>query len=122
MRLLYGLISKVRGLILLKELVAQGWIKLERDYHRFRGQLSRVPREKMPADRKFNPLEINPYVLFRAAPQVKNYSMEELKRAMEILLDCNQKLIYSRVDGAMTLQQALIDIMSSANAANHQRM
>ena len=49
--LLYGLISKVRAMLLLKEMLREGWIKPEMDYHRFKAQLERVPADKLPADR-----------------------------------------------------------------------
>ena len=83
--LLYGLISKVRAMLLLKEMLREGWVKPSMDYNGFKAQLERVPADKMPTDRKFNPLAINPYVLYKALPQVKKYSSAELVRAMESL-------------------------------------
>jgi hypothetical protein len=43
--LLYGLIGKVRAMLLLKEMLREGWIKPEMDYNRFKAQLERVPPE-----------------------------------------------------------------------------
>src|SRR5207244_8336123 len=71
--LLYGLIAKVRAMIMLKEMLREGWVKPDMDYQRFKAQLERVPAEQLPADRRFNPLALNPYVLFKALPQVKRY-------------------------------------------------
>ncbi len=113
--LLYGLISKVRALLLLKEMLREGWIKPEADYGRFKAQLERVPADKLPADRRFNPLALNPYVLYKALPQVKQYSQAELVRAMDLLLQCNQRLVTSRLDGAMVLQQAAMQIAGRMN-------
>jgi DNA polymerase-3 subunit delta len=110
--LLYGLISKVRAMILLKEMLHEGWIKPEMDYNRFKAQLERVPREQLPEDRRFNPLAINPYVLFKAVPQVKRYTQPELVRAMELLLRCNQRLVSSSLDDSLVLQQTLVQIAS----------
>jgi DNA polymerase-3 subunit delta len=110
--LLYGLISKVRALLMLKEMLREGWIKAEGDYNRFKAQLERVPADKLPADRRFNPLALNPYVLYKALPQVKQYSQTELVRAMDLLLQCNQRLVSSRLDEALVLQQALVQIVS----------
>src|SRR6185503_13962679 len=64
--LLYGLISKVRALLLLREMIREKWIQPEGDYNRFKGQLERIPREKLPEDKRFNPLAMNPYILFKA--------------------------------------------------------
>lgn len=110
--LLYGLISKMRSLLLLKEMVREGWIKPEGDFTRFKAQLDRVPREHLPEDRRFNPLSLNPYILFKALPQVKRYTEAELIRAMELLLNCNRRLVSSNLDESLVLQQTLVQIVS----------
>ena len=114
--LLYGLISKVRAMILLKEMLSEGWVKPENDYNRFKAQLERVPQDQLPADRRFNPLAINPYVMFKALPQVRKYSQAELVNAMDMLLRCNQKLVSSSLDESLVLQQTLIQIVSQESA------
>jgi DNA polymerase-3 subunit delta len=110
--LLYGLISKVRAMLFLKEMLREGWIKETRDYNAFKAQLGRVPADQLPADKKFNPLAINPYVLYKALPQAKKYSSAELVRAMEVLLRCNQRLVSSGLDEALVLQEALVQIVT----------
>jgi len=110
--LLYGLISKIRALLLLKEMLREGWIKPTNDYNNFKSQLERVPKDKLPEDKKFNPLALNPYVLYKALPQVKRYSANELVRAMDLLLRCNQRLVSSGLDEALVLQQALVQIVA----------
>ena len=109
--LLYGLIAKVRAMLLLKEMVREGWIKAEADYPRFKAQLARVPQERFPQDRRFNPLALNPYVLYKALPQVRRYEADELVRAMELLLECNHRLVSSSLDASLALQQALAQIV-----------
>ena len=115
--LLYGLIGKVRAMLLLKEMLREGWVKETRDYNQFKAQLERVPADKLPADKKFNPLALNPYVLYKALPQVKKYSSAELVRAMDVLLRCNQRLVSSGLDEALVLQQALVQIVTPSAAA-----
>jgi DNA polymerase-3 subunit delta len=115
--LLYGLIAKVRALLLLKEMVQEGWVKPDADYGRFKAQLERVPAEQLPEDRRFNPLALNPYVLFKALPQVKRYSQAELIRAMDLLLRCNQRLVSSSLDESLVLQQTLVQIVSKPAGA-----
>lgn len=112
--LLYGLIAKVRAMIFLKEMLREGWIKAESDYSRFKAQLERVPAGKLPEDKRFNPLSMNPYVLFKALPQARRYSTEELIRAMELLLDCNRRLVFSNLDESLVLQQTLVQIVRGA--------
>jgi DNA polymerase-3 subunit delta len=115
--LLYGLISKVRVLIFAREMLAQKWLKPENDFNRFRSQLSRVPADALPEDKKFNPLAMNPYVLFRAMGQARHYTQAELIAAMDLLLDCNQKLISRNLDPSLVLQQALVRIVSRPTEA-----
>jgi DNA polymerase-3 subunit delta len=115
--LLYGLIGKVRAMLLLKEMLREGWVKETSDYSQFKAQLERVPADKLPADKKFNPLALNPYVLYKALPQVKKYTSSELVKAMDVLLRCNQRLVSSGLDEALVLQQALVQIVTPGAAA-----
>jgi DNA polymerase-3 subunit delta len=115
--LLYGLISKVRAMLLLKEMLREGWVKPNADYNSFKAQLERIPAEQLPTDKRFNPLAINPYVLFKVLPQVRRYSLEELIRAMELLLQCNRRLVSSSLDESLVLQQTLVQIVGAPAAA-----
>lgn len=111
--LLYGLIGKVRAMILLKEMLREGWIKPDGDFTRFKSQLERVPQAQLPEDKRYNPTSINPYVLFKALPQARRYSLPELIQAMDLLLKCNQRLVSSSLDDALILQQTLVQIAES---------
>jgi DNA polymerase-3 subunit delta len=112
--LLYGLISKVRALLMLKEMLGEGWLKPTNDFNHFKAQLERVPKERFPEDRRFNPLALNPYVLFKALPQARHYSETELVQAMDLLLRANQRLVGSALDEKLVLQQALVQIVGTA--------
>ncbi|HEY3862080.1 MAG TPA: DNA polymerase III subunit delta [Verrucomicrobiae bacterium] len=107
---LYGLIGKVRSLIFVNEMLRLKWLRPEPDFSRFKSQLARVPAEALPEDKKFNPLAINPYVLFRALSQAPRYTQAELVTAMDLLLECNRQLISRSLDPALILQQALVRI------------
>ncbi len=109
--LLYGLISKVRALLFLKELRNMGALKPVRDYGTFKTQLDRLPTADLPADKKFNPLASHPFVLFQAFRQTENYTSAELISAMDALLQCNRRLVSSDLDEALVLQQTLIGIV-----------
>jgi DNA polymerase III delta subunit len=104
-------------MLLLKEMLREGWVRPDGDYNRFKAQLQRVPPDHLPEDKRFNPLALNPYVLFKALPQTKRYTEAELIRAMELLLRCNQRLVSSSLDEALVLQQTLVQIASQATAA-----
>ena len=109
--LLYGLISKVRAMLLLKEMIQEGWVKPDMDYNRFKAQLERVPKDQLPEDRRFNPLALNPYVLYKALPQVKRYTQAELIRAMDLLFQCNLRLVSTSLDESLVVQQTLVQIV-----------
>lgn len=110
--MLYGLISKVRAMLFMKELMREGLVKLEREFFRFKPQLDRIPADRFGGDRKSSPLGMNPYVLFRAAQQSENYSLAELVRAMELLLECNLKMFSSGTsDEKLLLQQTMAQIV-----------
>ena len=64
---------------------------------------------------------MNPYVLFKALPQSARYSRDELVRAMDLLLDCNRRLVQSRMDGAIVLQQALTLIVREDKPSQSER-
>jgi DNA polymerase-3 subunit delta len=114
--ILYGLISKVRGMLLAKELLREGWLKPERDFSRFKGQLARLADKPLPEDKKYNPRAMNAFVLFRAAQHARHYSTDELVAAMERLLECNQQLVGSNLDEATVLQRALVGIAATPAA------
>ena len=114
--ILYGLISKVRAMIFVKEMIREGWIRADSDYMRFKSQLERVPADKLPQEKRFSPLAVNPYILYKAVPQAKHYAIDELVRAMDLLLRCNQQLIFSSLDGQLVLQQTLVQIVRGDGA------
>lgn len=114
---LYGLISKVRAILLLQEMLREGWVKQTASYGTFKAQLDAVPRERLPSDQKFNPLSINPYILFKALPQTRRYTQAELVRAMDLLLKCNQQLVSSSLDNSLVLQQTLVQIVGTPGPA-----
>lgn len=109
--LLYGIISKVRAMVLMKEVMREGWLKAEREYFRFKTQFENLPTDKLPADKKFNPRALHPFVAHKALLQCVNYSSAELVRAMGLLLECNRKLVSSSLDEALILQQVLVEIV-----------
>jgi DNA polymerase-3 subunit delta len=116
--LLYGLISKVRSLLMLKEMLREGWVKPGNDYNGFKAQLQRVPGDQLPRDKRYNPLALNPYILFKALPQVRNYSEVELVRAMDLLLQANRRLVSSALDERIVLQQTLLEIVGAPPGRN----
>lgn len=115
--MLYGLISKVRVMLFLKEMLNTGLLRAERDYSRFKRALDNVPQDRLPEDRRINPLSMNPYVLFRALPQAARYSRDELVKAMDLLLHCNRKLVSSSTEGALVMQQTLTEIVRGDGSA-----
>lgn len=109
--LLYGLIAKTRTLLLLQEAVREGWLKPGAGYDQIKSLPERVPPGRFPADRKYNPLAMHPYVVLNALRQTRNYTSAELVRAMEVLLQANRQLVSSSLEPALVLQRALVEIL-----------
>jgi len=112
--LLYGLITKVRTMIFLKEMLRLKWIRAGGGYQQFKSQLEAIQDERLPDDRKFNPKAMHPYMLFNALGHARQYSEGELTQAMDILLRCNRQLVSSSTDDTLILQQALVQIVNKA--------
>ncbi|MFM2294498.1 MAG: polymerase subunit delta [Verrucomicrobiota bacterium] len=115
--LLYALISKIRVLILLKEMIREGWLKVDASYDQLKTQLTHVPEGRLPAEKKYNPTAMHPFVVFNTLRQTKNYTQAELIRAMELLLTANRQLVTSQLDEALVLQQTLARIVARPAAA-----
>lgn len=111
--MLYGVISKLRTTLLLKELMKEGFLRDGMDYNRFKAALEAIPPERLPDDRKFNPLAMHPYMLYHSLVYTKNYSSEELVRAMETLLIANQRLVTTNADTGGILREALMKIVAT---------
>jgi DNA polymerase III subunit delta len=114
--LLYGLITKIRTLLFLKEAIRAGWLKPETDYGRFKFQLEKIDTSFLPQEKHLNPLAQHPFILFKALSQTQHYAVGELVAAMERLLECNQRLIFSALDEGLVLQQTLVRIASVPSA------
>lgn len=131
--MLYGLISKVRVMLLLKEMIGVGLLRVDflnemlrtprhawgrkGYYNRFKRSLEQISQERFSEDRRVNPLMMNPYVLFSALPQSTRYSTSELIKAMDLLLHCNRKLVSSSTEGALVMQQTLTEIVRGDGSA-----
>lgn len=113
--LLYGVISKIRSMLLLKEMVKQKWVRPGVSFPAFKAQLDGIPADRLPEDRRYSPLGINPYVLYKALEHAARYTTEELIHAMELLLQCNRRLVGSGLSPAMVLQQTLIEIVGTTS-------
>ena len=109
--LLYGIISKVRTMILAREMIREGWIRAGAGGGALKTALTRVPADQVTADKRFNPLALHPFVLEKAIKHAANFTLDELLEAMALLLACNQKLISSQLDDALVLQQTLVQIV-----------
>ena len=115
--LVAGLVSKIRSLLLARELLRTKRIQPANNYNQFKSQLDRLNPDDFPEDRKISPLGLHPYVLFNASQQARNYTRAELVRALELLLDCNLKLVSSSLEDKFLVQKMLIQIVAKEPTA-----
>ena len=102
-------------MIFLKEMVRAGLIKAGVDYAKFKSQLEKLPEGTFPADKKYNPAGMHPFVLFNSMGHAQKYTTDELVRAMGLLLECNLKMVSSSLDEALVLQQTLVKIIQESD-------
>jgi len=112
-----GLVSKVRSLLLARELLRTKRLQPANNYNQFKSQLDRLNSDDFPEDRKLSPLGLHPYVLFNATRQARNYTLTELVRALELLLDCHLKLVTSSLEDSFLVQKTLIEIVAKEPSA-----
>ena len=113
--LLYGLISKIRLMLIMKELVRNGRLSPTADYRTVTEVLPKLPEEAFPLDLPFSPSKTHPFPASKAMEQARRFTSEELVRALQILLDSNRQLVTSGLDGAIVLQNALVKILTSTS-------
>lgn len=118
--LLAGLIGKVRAMIGVSELLRLKWLRPEQDWRRYTAQLQRIPVDKLPQEKRFNPAALHPFVLHKTVAHCRHFSAAELVRAMSLLLSCNRRLISSSLDARLVLQQTLVDILSGGSGGASQ--
>jgi len=122
MGLLFALISHVRQLLFLRELLDMNVLQPTSNPGSLSGQITRIPaaiRAQLPQEKKWNPLMGNPYALFHRMSGASRFKAGELRDAMHVLLECNEKLVTSSGGGGefYWLENALLKILSERAAA-----
>ena len=113
--LLFAVASRMRQLLILRELVDRKLLRPGGEYPQMKGQLDRLPasvRDEMPADRKLNPLLQHPFPVYKTLQQAGNFTRPQLIRAMQWLLDANQQLVTSSLPDRLTLEELLARIIT----------
>lgn len=109
--LLYGLASKFRTLLLVKDAMERGLLRPERDFSRFQSQIKSLDKSMFSKDRRFNLLLQHPFVIFKAIEEVGRYREAELIRILEALLEANQKMVFVSTDPTSVLRECVIKIV-----------
>jgi len=104
--ILSTIISKVRLMLQLRLLIGKGFLSTGGRMPKFD-----IPEGLLPEDKRLNPSLQNPWAVKLCIPHAMKYSEDELIRAMEILMDCYKKLVYSGGDPHLALQQAVMAIV-----------
>ena len=111
--LLYGLIGKVRALLMVKEMMAQRLVEAGNRFQPVQRPVGpRAGRRDAgrPEIQSFGDQPVCPVP--RAWGSRATTPRPELIEAMDLLLECNQKLISRNLDPSLLLQQTLIQIVS----------
>ncbi len=111
--MLFAVISRVRLLLMLSILMEKKVLRLVGDYNSFKLQIEGLPSwvtENLPEDKKLNPLAGHPFALFKASGGAGRYTRAELQKAMEILLECNERMVSGGGDHRHLIEEALLKI------------
>ena len=101
--ILYGIISKIRMMLLLREMLDLGWVT------EGRSPKFSLPDGILPNDSKLNPALAHPFMVSKCIPQARQYTQQELINAMTLLLECNYKLVYTNTSSEIAIQHTVID-------------
>jgi len=116
--LLFAMVSRVRMLLLLRELIDRNVLSKGNDYGWYKFNLQRVAQQigdDLPSDKKLNPLLQHPFVVFKSVQQAQRFTLAELRRAMELLLDANKRLVSSSIDGRIVLEQTIVALVQTSS-------
>lgn len=117
--MLFALIGGVRNLLLVRELIDRKVLQSYPDYGRFKASLDRLPPgigDEYSSDRRFNPLLVHPFRLHKLVLQASRFTLGELRRAMESMLEANKQLVSSSLDDKIVMEQLLIGMLGKAPA------
>lgn len=107
---LYGLVSKFRTLLLVKDAMENGLLR-PASYKQLQSQMSSLNESMFPKDRRFNLLVQHPFVISKAMSLVGRYRESELVRILEVLLEANQQMVFASADPVSVLCECVIKIV-----------
>jgi DNA polymerase-3 subunit delta len=115
--LLFAIASRVRQLLVMRELVDRKLLRPGGSYnfHHMKGDLDRLAaslRDELPADRKLNPLLLSPYPAHKALQQAARFTRPQLIRAMEWLLETNHQLVTGGLPPRLALEEFLARVIT----------
>ncbi len=111
--LLYGLVSKFRTLLLVKDAMEGGVL---RPAQYFKPQISSLDKSMFPKDKRFNLLVQHPFVISKAMQLVGRYRESDLVRILEVLLEANQQMVFASVNPISVLRECVIKIVLGEGA------
>ena len=114
--LLYTLTTKFRMILMVKDLLEQGLLRDTGNSASVKPQLEALDDSHLAVDRRFNPKQHNPYVVFSAMQQSRRYGRKELVRILGVLLKTNGDMLTFSVDPASQLRKCVMDIIRGSGA------
>jgi len=110
--LLFTIVSRMRQLLLLRTLMDQKLMPSGANFNSFKAKLESLPAsitEKLPRERKLNPLAGHPYALWKASAGASRFTSAELQDALSLLADYNEQMVSGGNPRAL-LEDAIMQI------------
>ncbi len=105
--LLVAIVPTIRNLLLVKDLMGREKLKRPHAAFHFTADLNRLPNEATAHLPRKKDGTVNGYALGVAAIRAHNFSVEELRRFLELCLETNVKLVTSQLDAEIVLTELL---------------
>jgi DNA polymerase-3 subunit delta len=113
--LIVTLESRIRELMVHREAIDRGWLKVERSRRGNAAQWSTLPPAVEAVFSEVfskDPRKTHPYRVGLLAQQAGRFSMEELKMCQQNLVDAHTRLVTGSVPAALTLELLLIGMLA----------
>ncbi|MBN1558315.1 MAG: hypothetical protein JW951_09235, partial [Lentisphaerae bacterium] len=115
--LLMGVAGRLRDLILYREALDQGWLRMQGDGKQ--AAWAALPPEVEAAfgDMGKDPRDAHPYYSGKLAAQARRFTLEELKRGLNAVIQANVALVSHRIGSPATvLELTLVRLTGSRSA------
>jgi DNA polymerase-3 subunit delta len=114
--LLASIVTKVRQLLHTRDLMETHGIEPGQNYSPFQAKLDKLPAHAIGHLGRTKEGKVNAYGLFMTAHSARNFTLAELRSAIEACLEANLRLVTTGLDHRLVLHQLAARILTKPSA------